>query len=470
MRQLVQIFLGIWIVIGLSANLCAQNRDALSVQVGAKSITTNDHLVIYFTLPVSDQQAVYHFPELANFKKLGVSRSKASLFQNGQVVQTQTFSQYYQPSSVGSFAIPAQEVQINGQMVAWDPFVVQVSEGVAEETEEVKEIAISALALSKNNGAFFLVSSNLRSPYVGQGFTIKMSFYVPESNVSEMVFDRNDLQIPELIQQLRPRNCWEENFGLQAERVLKVQFRGKKYTEYRFFQASYFSLDNHVIRIPSLNFRVKQVLPGKGLERQVSNKYFKSAPLVIIPKSLPMHPLAGKVPVGNFHLEEAVSKKAIQTGKPITYQASLVGDGNSILWDENEVESDYFVDFSLVSTERAVVPVRDQMIGYKTDLFTLVPEQPGQISMGKYFKWIFFNTAKERFDTLRSSLVLIVKGQPSDRFLETKSESGGVYQQIEKKDSLSVQWNRWINWRQLVNFEILMVITTLLFLFWKATK
>jgi hypothetical protein len=183
-----------------------------------------------------------------------------------------------------------------------------------------------------------------------------------------------------------------------------------------------------------------------------------------------MHPLAGKVPVGNFHLEEAVSKKSIQTGKPITYQASLVGDGNSILWDENEVESDYFVDFSLVSTERAVVPVRDQMIGYKTDLFTLVPEQPGQISMGKYFKWIFFNTAKERFDTLRSSLVLIVKGQPSDRFLETKSESGGVYQQIEKKDSLSVQWNRWINWRQLVNFVILMVITTLLFLFWKATK
>jgi hypothetical protein len=470
MRQLTQIFLGLWLVLGLSANLCAQNRDALTVQVGAKSITTNDHLVIYFTLPVSDQQAIYHFPELANFKKLGVSRSKASLFQNGQVVQTQTFSQYYQPSSIGSFTIPAQEVQINGQMVAWDPFVVQVTEGVAEETEEVKESAISDLTLTKNNGAFFLVSTNARNPYVGQGFTIKMSFYVPESNASEMIFDRNDLQIPELIQQLRPRNCWEENFGLQAERVLKVQFRGKKYTEYRFFQASYFSLDNHVIRIPSLTLRVKQVLPGKGLERQLKNNYFKSAPLVIIPKTLPTHPLAGKVPVGEYHLEEGVSKKAIKTGQPITYQASVVGDGNSILWDSKEVESDYFVDFSPISTERAVVPIRDQMIGYKTDVFKIVPEQPGQISMGKYFKWIFFNTKKERFDTLRSSLVLIVKGQPSDRFLQTQEESGGVYQQIETKDSLSVQWNRWINWRQLVNFVILLVITTLLFLFWKASK
>jgi hypothetical protein len=305
---------------------------------------------------------------------------------------------------------------------------------------------------------------------VGQGFTLKMSFYVPENNATELVFDRNDLQIPELIQQMRPRNCWEENFGLQSERVLKVQFRGKKYTEYRFFQASYFSLDNHVIRIPSLNFRVKQVSPGKGLERQIRNVYFKSYPFTITPKSLPIHPLAGKVPVGSFKLAEVLPQKAVKTGQPIQYQVSVIGDGNSILWDSKEVESDYFVEFSQVSTERSVAPVRDQMIGQKTDVFKIVPEQPGQISLGKYFKWIYFNTDKERFDTLKSPIVLIVKGQPIDRFLHTEDESGGIYNQIEMKDSLSVLWNRWINWRQLVNFVILLLMITLLFLFGKAKK
>lgn len=470
MRQIIILLLGILLAFGSGINLHAQNRDGLVVQVGDKSITTNDHLVIYFTLPVSDQSPTYLFPEIANFKKLGVSRSKASLYQNGQVVQTQTFSQYYQPTGLGNFAVSSQDVQINGQLVSWDPFVVQVTEGATDEEELSKEIELPDESLTKNNGAFFLVSSTMRTPFVGQGFTIKMSFYVPESNTTELIFDRNDLQIPELIQQMRPRNCWEENFGLQSERVLKVQFRGKKYTEYRFFQASYFALDNHLIRIPALNFRVKQVSPGKGLERQVKNVYFKSAPFVISPKALPVHPLAGKVPVGNFKLIESVSQKSIKTGQTVSYQTQLVGDGNSILWDNKEIESDYFVDFRPVSTERSVVPIRDQMIGQKVDVFNISPEQPGQISLGKYFNWIFFNTVKERFDTLRASTILIVKGQPADRFLRTDEEAGGVYSQIEKKDSLSVYWNRWINWRQLVNFVILLVIATLLFLFGKATK
>lgn len=468
MREIIILFLGLLFFVGVSKPIVAQTREGLTVQIGSKSITTNENLVIYFTIPVSDQSPVYQFPEIPNFKKLGVSRSKASLFQNGQVVQTQTFSQYYQPAGSGNFAVPAQEVQVNGQQISWESFVVQVAEGATEEI--ANDLVVPEESLTNTNTAFFLVSSNLRNPFVGQGFTVKMSFYVPENNAIELVFDHNDLQIPELIQQMRPRNCWEENFGLQSERILKVQFRGKRYTEYRFFQATYFALDYRVIRIPSLNFRVKEVSAGRGLERNIKSIYFKSTPLIITPKLLPRHPLAGKVPVGSFKLEESISQKAVRTGQTLFYRARMIGDGNSILWDSKEVDSDYFVEFSPVSTERSVVPFRDQMIGQNTDIFKIIPEQPGQISMGKYFKWIYFNTDKERFDTLRSSLVLVVKGQPIDRFLHTEEESGGIYNQIEKKDSLSVLWNRWINWRQLVNFVILLLMITLLFLFGKAKK
>lgn len=470
MRQIANLFLSLLFILGILNPAGAQTREGLTVQVGSKSITTSEYLVVYFTLPMSDQPPVYRFPEIAGFKKLGVSRSKSSNFQNGQVVQRQTFSQYYQPNRTGSFTIPTQEVQVNGQMISWDSFTVQVAEGAVDETKESEELVIPEGTLNNTNGAFFLVSTNLRNPFVGQGFTLKMSFFVPENNESELVFDRNDIQIPELIQQMRPRNCWEENFGLQSERVLKVQFQGKKYTEYRFFQASYFSLDNHEIRIPSLSFRVKQMNPGKGLEGQFRYVYFKSASIMIRPKSLPNHPLAGKVPVGRFKLAEVLPQKVVKTGHPIPYQVSVIGDGNSILWDSKEVESDYFVNFSQVSTQRSVAPVQEQMIGQKSDVFKITPEQPGQISLGKYFKWIYFNTDKARFDTLKSSIVLIVRGQPIDRFLRTEVESGGIYNQIEKKDSLSVLWNRWINWRQLVNFVILLLMITLLFLLGKAKK
>jgi hypothetical protein len=67
-------------------------------------------------------------------------------------------------------------------------------------------------------------------------------------------------------------------------------------------------------------------------------------------------------------------------------------------------------------------------------------------------------------------LVIEVKGQPRDRKLDTSLEKGGVYEAIEQLDSLQVQWNRWVNWRQLVNFVLIIMFGFIVFLFWRASK
>ncbi len=77
---------------------------------------------------------------------------------------------------------------------------------------------------------------------------------------------------------------------------------------------------------------------------------------------------------------------------------------------------------------------------------------------------------KERFDTLRSSIQLTVVGQPRDRKLDTSLEKGGLYESIENQDSLVVHWNRWANWRQLVNFVLMIMFGFIAFLFWRASK
>ncbi|MFM1810988.1 MAG: hypothetical protein RLZZ382_2213, partial [Bacteroidota bacterium] len=79
-----------------SAQLIAQNKEAIEVQLGAKSITSIDPFSIQFSISASEQLPTYRFPEINGFRKLGVSRSKASNFENEQVVQTLTFTQYYQ--------------------------------------------------------------------------------------------------------------------------------------------------------------------------------------------------------------------------------------------------------------------------------------------------------------------------------------------------------------------------------------
>ena len=463
-------FLGLvcGLIVGDLSIVNGQTKESIIVQTGAKTIPIDENFIIYFTVSASDLVPNFSFPEIPNFKKLGVSRSKSFTFQNGAYIQKLTYSQYYEAKAMGSFAIPAVDVQINQQAIRLESFTVNVNPSDQEATVP-EELVLPESVTADKKKPFFLVSSNVSKPYVGQGFTLKMSFFVPVNNPIPLEFDRNDLQIPELIQRLRPKNCWEENFGLQNERVIQVQFKGEKYTEYRFFQASYFALDDQAIRIPALRFRVMQ-LGTLGTEKVRKPLFFTSAGLTIIPRKLPNHPLAGKVPVGNFELFETISKANAKTGDVLDFKLRVVGDGNSLLWESKEVESDYFLHFNLQSTERTVYPIFDKMFGNKTDIFRVIPKQPGTFVMEKYFRWIYFNVSSGQFDTLRSAQVLHVTGQPADLILNTSDEKGGIYADIEKRDSLAVRWNRWVNWRQFVNFALFILSGIIVFLYWKARK
>jgi hypothetical protein len=458
----------VFLLVGLlpTNEIWAQSKENIVVLTGSKSISTDDQFSLQFSIPFGEQMPTYRFPEINGFRKLGVSRSKASNFENEQVAQMLTFTQYYQPNTPGNISVPLLELEVNKQLFQIDPFIVQVVPGIEKKEELANEIQFPAQVDLANNKPFFLVRSDVSQPFVGQAFTLIMSLYVPANNVLELSFDRNDIQIPALIQQIRPRNCWEENFGLQVERVLQVRFRGKKYTEYRFFQASYFPLDAQLIQIPSVRFRVLQINKSK----EKSALYLNSPSFNVQPRSLPKHALSGKVPVGRYTLQETLDHDVAKSGDRLIYRSQVIGDGNSILWDSKAVASDYFLSFNLLSTERSVFPVRDQMFGNKSDVVRIIPEQPGKFALANYFSWVYFNVDKERFDTLKSTLVLSVQGQPRDRKLDTSLEKGGVYEAIEQLDSLQVQWNRWVNWRQLVNFVLIIMFGFIVFLFWRASK
>ena len=129
-----------------------------------------------------------------------------------------------------------------------------------------------------------MVSSNEYQPYVGQGFTLKFSLFIPEDNEQELEFDRNDIQIPLQLQKLKPSNCWQENFDLQTEKIISTTFQGKKYKEYRFYQATFYALDNQIIKIPSLKLRLSKI-QKKGNEVQKTPIEFSSIPFQIKPKN-----------------------------------------------------------------------------------------------------------------------------------------------------------------------------------------
>ena len=471
MKKLGPVFHIVFVILTLAFSAMGQTPMSVTTQIGSKSISQDENFILSFTLTsvenASASLPTYKFPELLNFKKQGVSRAKASQSINGQMVNSYTFSQYYQPDNAGNFEINNEFIEVGNQMYRIEPFTIVVSPAV--DTEEfTEELLPNELMLSANE-PFFVVTSNIGRPFVGQGFTLKMSFFVPESTTQEFEFDRNDLQIPALISKMKPKFCWEENFGITTEQIVKVSINKKKYTEYRFFQATYFALQNQKIQIPALKLRVIS-LTRKGLEAIKKPVYFTSAPIEIKLRDLPHHPLSGKVPVGNFQLKETISSSISKTGRPIMYTAILLGDGNGVLWNYKSPESDYFINFVPISVQTTVAPFQEKMFGNKTDKIQIIPKQPGKFALSHYFNWIYFNVKTEQFDTLRSKIVLDITGNSSDHLLNTGQSEDEVYRGIENKKTLDVSWARWVNWSQLVNLILIFLAIVIAFLVWKKPK
>jgi hypothetical protein len=432
--------------------------------VGEKAFTLEENFSLSFIIKSANpsvETPTYKFPELPGLRKLGVSRSKATDIQNGEPVYSFTFSQYYQASATGALLIPPVEVIVNQQSLKLDGFALQVSPSEQKE-EVVDENKAQIEELFKGqNSVFLAVSSSQLQPFVGQGFTLKFSLFIPDDNSTRYSFDRNDIQIPALIQKIRPKNCWEESFGLQEVKVSKVVYKNKKYTEYRFFQSSYFALDAKKMVIPSVSLQLL-----KNTEKVI----FSSKLLVIHPKELPNHPLKGKVPVGDFRLNETLSRNQVQTGDTVVYVSSVVGDGNGILWDAKLMESDYFLNFYPVGSQSSVYPYGDKMLGNKTEKILIIPSQPGKFALKSYFNWIYFNTRTAAYDTLHSAAVLAVSGQPSDLLLSTQSETMLLYRGLEKLAADKVIGYRWIDWKQIFNAFLGLVLLWLFILILKAKK
>jgi hypothetical protein len=441
-----------------------QVRAQATLLVGEKAITLEENFSLSFVIKSANpsvEAPSYKFPELPGLRKLGVSRSKATDIQNGEPVYSFTFSQYYEAAASGLLLIPPSEVTVNQQSLKVDGFALQVSPSEKKE-EVVEENKAQIEELFKGqNSVFLAVSSTQLQPFVGQGFTLKFSLFIPDDNSTRYSFDRNDIQIPALIQKIRPKNCWEESFGLQDVKVSNVVYKNKKYTEYRFFQSAYFALDAKKMVIPSVSLQLL-----KDAEKVI----FSSKNLVISPKELPNHPLKGKVPVGDFRLNETLSRNQVRTGDTVVYVSSVVGDGNGILWETKLVESDYFLNFNPVGSQSSVYPYGDKMLGNKTEKILIIPSQPGKFALKSYFNWIYFNTRTAAYDTLHSEAVLAVSGQPSDLLLNTQSETMLLYRGLEKLAADKVIGYRWVDWKQIFNALLGLVLLWLFILILKAKK
>jgi hypothetical protein len=467
----------------------AQQNNDVSLIIGEKNIALEDPFIVTVIVKfVGDAQTPETiFPDLPNFTKRGFSKSTARSFVSGQPVSTCTITQNYAAKKEGNLKVPNFKVTVNGTDLKSESFVVKVGKTILSEKKvssneetplpkdnsDKKEDFTDFIEgnnpnseltnLNTKEDAFLSLSSSKSNPYVGEGFTITFALYVADNNAAELGFEANNgAQIAAIVKKIKPENCWEESFGLVEIQQNPVGIKGKKYMQYKIYQATFYALNNRPIIFPTVDFRLQKFITDKNGQKKSSFITFSTRPFRIVARELPAHPLKNEVSVGQFSWRESLDKYKVSTGKSVSYRLQVSGDGYNIKLPQTK--NDSIFDFFPPKIVGSANPQSDKIITTKSLTFQIIPKRAGNFALDKYFQWIYFNTNTQKYDTLKSKVILGVTGQ-TIQTADTPMAGRTVYDGLENEDSSKEQNNFTKILKDEANILIFIMLVGMIYIF-----
>ncbi|MCX2744491.1 BatD family protein [Mangrovivirga sp. M17] len=412
------------------------NAQDIKVELGKSEVALNEMFTI--TVSVQDGQVrnLSGFPEIPGFIKRGTSRSSSTTIVNSQVTRTFSITQNYLPQKEGTFRVPdftikanEENIPVSGKTIKvgpkkqqqyYDPF----SDIFGDRSPNRQEPEFIEL----EDDAFVAVTTDKDEVYVGEGFHMRFSFYVALANKAPLSWHEMDQQLSEIQKVIKPENSWEENFDIRQIQEDRVSINGKPYYRYDLFEATFYPLTGEDIEIPAVEFDMQKSKIAKnrsffsfGPSRKAEIKTYKSKSKTIKVKPLPDHPLKDEVSVGVFRLEESINKKTLNTGESFKYNITIEGEGN-IAGIKLNPDNDKKLDLFDPEESRNIIRRGNSVIGNASYSYFGIPQIPGEYDMSEYFSWVYFDPVKERYDTLKSDIKIIVTGESLvDREISSKA-------------------------------------------------
>ena len=427
----------------------AQN---ITITTGPEEIGLNEAFTITLSVKNERLSAYDGFPEIKGFLKRGTSSSTSTNMINGQISTSQSITQNYVAQREGTYKLEPFTMTINGEEIsspgktirvgppkqrrnALDPFGSDPFEDLfgrrsaPQEFVDVEEDAFLALTTSKDE------------IYLGEGVTVTLALYVAESNRAQLQFYDLGSQLADILKKLRPENSWEENFNIESISRVPVTLNGKRYQQYKIYQAAFYPLNLEPIEFPKLGLKLIKYKEAKrpsffGRNTKEDYKTFYTKAKTVKVKDLPPHPLKDKVSVGDYQLEETIDKKEMNAGEGFNYVMSVSGEGNISGIANPMLTKDKNFEFYDPNVQAQINRRGGKVTGEKTFDYFAVPQEPGTFELGDYISWIFFNTRTEKYDTLKSNIVLNITGESlKNDFISSNGLSGGIYNQITDKSN-----------------------------------
>jgi hypothetical protein len=247
-------------------------------------------------------------------------------------------------------------------------------------------------------------------------------------------------QISDILKNLKPANCWEENFNIENIEGERITLNGKLYTRYKMYQATFYPINTEPVVFPSVPLEMKKYKVAKnpsffGQNRQEDLKTFYSKSKTVKVKELPPHPLSKQVAVGDYRLEEKISSTALQTGKSFSYDFIIYGEGNISSIEKPNVTNTINFDFYEPNVRQNIKRDANRVMGSKSFSYFIIPKEPGEFKLADDFQWIFFNPEKATYDTLKATASVVVEGESLKNEVIESVDGGSFYDRINMADN-----------------------------------
>ncbi|GAA4468339.1 BatD family protein [Nibrella saemangeumensis] len=434
----------------------------VSIELSETDFSIDRPFTIAVIIKDSEQRPVIAFPTIPGFTKRETSTSVTSEETGGNTVISRVISQNYIATKPGTYRLPPFTVTVN-KAVARSEGATLTVRSVADTDEDA--VAATTPVVSKD-AAYFSLITTTNSVYVGEGFPVRLSLFVAEDYPYELRFDRLEQQLQSMLKEIRPFDVWEENLGLTEVKRIPITIKGRKYTEFRIYEAIYFPLTARALRMAEVSLTMLANKTGNTRQKPEAVT-FTSQSVTIEVKRLPSHPLRGQVAVGSFRLQEGLERRGIKVGQSVRYDFRVTGEGNISALQAPRVTPSEVMEVFPPKTQESKKRTADGIAGYKTFKYFLVPKQNGRIPLEKTFQWVYFDPKKERYDTLLPRMVLRV-GETAIAADTVHSDlPGSIYTGIEQLDSSEQAVNWPVLVRAIANVLIALMILGMIFLLFR---
>jgi hypothetical protein len=439
---------GFFIVLTFFLSLIGRAQ-GIQIILGPDEIGENQAWTIHVSVSNEQLKSYDNFPDIEGFRKRGTSTQSQTSIVNGQMSSSQGVIMTYTPMKQGTFTLPAFKMKVNGQIISSNGKKIKVGPPVQVQSRDPfrsffdrdpYEARGATEFVDVKEEAFLALTTNKDEVYVGEGFTTTLSFLVSESNRAPMQFHELGPQLSNILKKLRPAACWEENFNIENIEGETVSIGNKNYTQYKIYQAVYYPLNSKQVDFPSvglemIKFKVAKNPSFFGQNRQEDFKTFYSKPKTVRVKELPPHPLRDVVAVGDYHVEENISSPSGETGKSLGYEFNVYGEGNISSIEKPKIEKGQIFDFFEPNVKQSINRDNGRVTGTKAFSYFIIPQEPGSYDLKDYVQWVYFNPKIKAYDTLKSKVSLVIRGESKKNDFISSRDGGSFYDRIAVADN-----------------------------------